>query len=219
MAARIRAGKTPGTKFVAELILTLKGREMKRFKIGKTVLTIGRDPDNDVVIENPGVSRRHATLRFENERFLIHDEASANGILVNDVRVQEESLMPGDRIGLGKFVLRFEDSSPSEHGDLEFVSSRPFRARLAVRHSPQATTIVDPQEVAAMLAMRRPTAVVPVQEPRPVDTQRTLPHPEAAAKQVAAARRLPVQPLKLAVIALGGVVLALAGVVIWLASK
>jgi hypothetical protein len=71
-------------------------------------VTLGRSPDCDLQLTDPGVSRRHARLRYQNEVFLIEDLASTNGTLVNNVPVGERQLSPGDRIRLGSTTLVYQ---------------------------------------------------------------------------------------------------------------
>ena len=61
-------------------------------------ITIGRTQENDIQYSNPLVSRRHATLRWNTKEWLILDHNSTNGIFVNNKRVKEAVLYPGDCI-------------------------------------------------------------------------------------------------------------------------
>ena len=72
---------------MAELIVTLKGRELRRVPITMTDTVIGRDPSSDVRIDNPGVSRTHAVVRYRDFIFRVWDHGSANGLFVNGRRV------------------------------------------------------------------------------------------------------------------------------------
>ncbi len=78
------------------------GRE---FRLQK-VTDIGREPNhNDVVIEDPTLSRQHARIRYEKGAFVIYDLASVNGVFVNGQRVQRRVLTHGDRIKLGQVMF------------------------------------------------------------------------------------------------------------------
>jgi pSer/pThr/pTyr-binding forkhead associated (FHA) protein len=54
-----------------------------------------------VTLADPGVSRRHAHLRFRDGRWILQDLESTNGTTVNGVRVGRCELRPGDVIGVG----------------------------------------------------------------------------------------------------------------------
>ena len=61
-------------------------------------ISIGRTPDNDIQYNNPLVSRLHATLRWDRKEWVIRDQNSTNVVYVNNKRVQEAALNPGDSI-------------------------------------------------------------------------------------------------------------------------
>ncbi len=83
----------------------------QRFLFDEGPISIGRMEDNDVVLEDPLVSRYHAFLFREDEHFVIEDLGSANGTFVNDVRIDtSRALHDGDVIGLGDVLLVFEAS-------------------------------------------------------------------------------------------------------------
>lgn len=70
-------------------------------------VTIGRATDCDCVISEPTVSRRHAELRRDEERWLLRDLGSRNGTRVNGMRVAAQTpVYPGDRIALGDARFR-----------------------------------------------------------------------------------------------------------------
>jgi hypothetical protein len=83
-------------------------------------LSIGRDPDNDIVLAKTTVSRHHAVLTFVEERWLIEDRGSANGTFVNGERIPFGSPHPlrhGDRIGVGAANLVFSWPAQGEDPD------------------------------------------------------------------------------------------------------
>lgn len=90
---------------MAELILSLKGRELSRHALGSQV-RIGRDPASEILIDNMGVSRHHATIFQSGDTFVVRDEGSQNGVYVNGQRATECTLRDGDVVQLGKFSLQ-----------------------------------------------------------------------------------------------------------------
>jgi pSer/pThr/pTyr-binding forkhead associated (FHA) protein len=89
-------------------------------------LTIGRGAGNTVRLQSRTVSRRHARLVYNGERWCIEDCGSANGTWVNDVRVPfgiEHPLRHGDRITVGSEKLAFswpaDASDPDRTDELE----------------------------------------------------------------------------------------------------
>jgi len=82
-------------------ILAVKGLEEKE-------ISIGRDPDNDIMVDNLAVSRKHARITHTSGQYMVEDLDSANGIRVNGVTVKRSPLYPGDEIMLGKHLLVFD---------------------------------------------------------------------------------------------------------------
>lgn len=74
-------------------------------------LAIGRAPDADVVIDDPLVSRRHATLAARGGRLVLVDLQSRNGTRVNGRAIREVVVGPGDRIEIG--ATRLEVAGPT----------------------------------------------------------------------------------------------------------
>jgi FHA domain/Bacterial regulatory protein, Fis family len=77
------------------------------FVLEAECLTIGRAPENRVVLADPSVSRQHCVLDNAAGAFRIKDLGSHNGTCVNGVPVGERSLQHGDEIKVGRSVFRF----------------------------------------------------------------------------------------------------------------
>ncbi len=85
------------------------GHQQRTFALTSSGLTIGRLPDNDIVLNHAIVSRRHAQITLRDRQAWIHDLNSRNGVFVNRLRVKEEPLHDRDTITIGPFELTFED--------------------------------------------------------------------------------------------------------------
>jgi hypothetical protein len=106
--------KTGGTAplRMAEAFLIINGR--RHVMLAKAVNRIGRSLDNDIVLENSGVSREHAQIRWRNGRFEIFDLGSKAGTQVNGRNVSRFELKSGDVVTLGTAALIFgEEELPS----------------------------------------------------------------------------------------------------------
>lgn len=76
---------------------------------------VGRDGDNDIVLAENMVSRRHARLRRDTQgRFVLTDLGSANGVHVNGMRVARAYLTSGDEIKIGDNFFRFHVEDRTE---------------------------------------------------------------------------------------------------------
>lgn len=82
----------------------------KRFDLTPAETRIGRGADQDVVLSDIAVSRRHITVHAEGGRFRLRDLGSGNGTLVNGARIDSVILNDGDHIELGNTVLRFNQA-------------------------------------------------------------------------------------------------------------
>jgi hypothetical protein len=87
------------------------------FPLTEQVLNLGRRSDNQIVIDNPRISRRHAQLRVINNRYVIFDLESTGGTFVNKVRVEQASLLPGDVISLAGIDLVYGQDAGLFSGD------------------------------------------------------------------------------------------------------
>jgi adenylate cyclase len=86
--------------------------------------SIGRDPQCDIVLEDPRVSTRHALLRVSGKDWLLRDLQSKNGTFINAIRVTEGSLADEDWLSLGGLLARFEIISEAEVEALQTERSR-----------------------------------------------------------------------------------------------
>ncbi len=89
------------------LILIQGGKPTKTFPLTKERLIIGRLGESDIVLADPGVSRRHAEVRTQDGQYVISDLGSTNGTMVNESTIGERTLEEGDRITIGRSVLEF----------------------------------------------------------------------------------------------------------------
>ncbi len=91
----------------------------QRFSAAGPLITIGRGADNDIVVNDPEVSRRHFSLTWDGRRYIIQDLGTANGTFVNGARLTAtQAVQSGDVIGLGATVaLTFQTVAPSGAAD------------------------------------------------------------------------------------------------------
>ena len=81
-----------------------------RFSLTESVISVGRHPDCNLVLADPNVSRNHAEIRPQGDRFAVVDLGSTNGTRVNGVRVDTQLLQDGDEVSFGNTRMRFEAS-------------------------------------------------------------------------------------------------------------
>jgi uncharacterized RDD family membrane protein YckC len=95
---------------VAKLIVNPTSANRREISLGRTsILTIGRDPSNDLVLPDAMVSRRHAVIEHRGSQFFLRDCNSANGSVVNGDRVSDRGLRDGDLVAIGSMRLLFRE--------------------------------------------------------------------------------------------------------------
>lgn len=99
-------------------------------KINQKTIDIGRGPDNDLVLTDFSISRRHCRIEQDGEILMLIDLGSRNGTLVNGRKVISRQIKPGDEIMLGRFPIRLEtkETSMPATGDV-VLEDRPFLER------------------------------------------------------------------------------------------
>ncbi len=82
---------------------------VKRFTLGNGSITVGRQPDNTLVLPDELASRHHCVIEPCQSGFRVRDLGSSNGTRLNNQRIDAEDLDNGDVIRVGKVELRFID--------------------------------------------------------------------------------------------------------------
>ena len=91
---------------------------VKVFPLIESVVNIGRRLDNQLVIDDPRISRNHAQLRSIKGRYVIFDLNSTGGTFVNGQRTSQSVMYPGDVISLAGVPLVFGQDNPPPRPDL-----------------------------------------------------------------------------------------------------
>jgi pSer/pThr/pTyr-binding forkhead associated (FHA) protein len=107
---------------MVSLTLRFEHSVSKEFGVEATV-TIGRLPDNSIVIDHPSVSSHHACVFRDGADVVLEDLQSTNGTFVNDRRVSRCKLQHGDVVRVGTHKLVFNDLA---HGPADRPESQPI---------------------------------------------------------------------------------------------
>ncbi len=97
-------GREPTSPLLRVLSGSLKGRE---FTLTAERYTVGREAESDIVIAQPEVSRRHAEIMRMASEYVLIDLKSANGIFVNNLKLDRAVLHHGDVFQIGSCVFQF----------------------------------------------------------------------------------------------------------------
>jgi len=104
---------------------------VKIYPLNLPVVNIGRRLDNQLVIDDPRISRNHAQLRAIKGRFIVFDLNSTGGTFINGQRTSQSVLYPGDVISLAGVALIFGQDNPPPHPDIK--DTNPYQNQAADR--------------------------------------------------------------------------------------
>lgn len=101
-------------KVEGPVLVVRKGPQLgERFYIDRERLTVGRDPDSDIFLNDMTVSRSHAVLGLSGESVTVTDAGSLNGTYVNGACVDKAELREGDILQIGTFQMMFHGEARS----------------------------------------------------------------------------------------------------------
>jgi pSer/pThr/pTyr-binding forkhead associated (FHA) protein len=143
-----------------EIIVKFDNKVIERVVTEKEHINIGRTSDNDIVLDNRGVSRRHARLELNDDQVMVFDNESLNGTFVNSRKVTEEKLRDNDVITIGKFDLEFHNSvseveTMSNHDGTMILNTR--RQKELVKKDKEDKRIVRRTGCSVLLGLEKAT--------------------------------------------------------------
>lgn len=133
---------------VIQVEVAIRDKSLATHHFHSDELLIGRAANADIVLDNPGVSRRHATILHSSEGLVIRDLGSGNGTFVNGEPIAQRLLEPGDRVGLSKFSLTVALVAAAENAGTA-SSSPPSPA--PSEDSADGTVVLKPEDCAKIL--------------------------------------------------------------------
>jgi hypothetical protein len=114
--------------FTAWLLIREEEMPERKHEITSQVTSIGTNADNDIILTDKAVSRHHAKIRIEGQKYYIYDLASTNGTKVNDRKVTKKWIKEGDSIEMGHTKMSFiTEAQPSEPIDFRHKPSDLFK--------------------------------------------------------------------------------------------
>jgi pSer/pThr/pTyr-binding forkhead associated (FHA) protein len=166
-----------------KLTLTTQTQGKIAYEFAEELVTVGRAPDNMIIIDDPSVSSRHAQLELSGEIYRLKDLESTNGTRVNGIPITETALRFDDRIRFGGIDARFEpdargsqplpelqaiEAQPAETSaaPVDFANASPFQHRAADRN-PGRTAILGCAAVAIVAFVASMVAVLTMHVPNP----------------------------------------------------
>ena len=95
---------------------------IKVFPLTQPLIRIGRRLENNLVLDDPRVSRTHAEMRAINGRYVLFDLDSTGGTFVNGVKITQSVVYPGDVISLAGVSLVYGQKNAPPRLDLKETS-------------------------------------------------------------------------------------------------
>ncbi len=92
-----------------KLIVKFEAAVIKEFPIISSVVTIGREADNDIPLDHPAISRHHARIILQGDTYFVEDLNSTNGTMVNDKKIIKAGIHNQDVVVIAKHSLVFVD--------------------------------------------------------------------------------------------------------------
>ena len=87
--------------------LQYQGETLATYETGNDQVSVGRNPNNDIHIDNLAVSGSHARIKKVMNAYFIEDMGSTNGTFVNEKKIDKYELLDGDEVIIGKHSLVF----------------------------------------------------------------------------------------------------------------
>lgn len=100
--------KTQKPLFFAWLVSLGGADKGKDYRIIKGKTTIGKSEESDIIIKNDFISRNHALLIYEKNKFILNDLGSTNYTFVNDKKISKRMIRDNDVIKFGEAVYKFK---------------------------------------------------------------------------------------------------------------
>lgn len=112
------------TRPVPHLLIVGSDGVGRRYELSAPTVTLGRSDENDLVVDDPAISRRHLMFRLEAQGYSVEDCGSRNGTLYNGSPLKRILLTNGTELQIGACLIRFfgegkviEDVAQTSHGD------------------------------------------------------------------------------------------------------
>ena len=94
------------------LVIRREDGSESAFPVAEPFTTVGRAADNLIQLASRRISRHHAVIRREDDKWVVEDKGSKNGLKVNDKERTRAVITHGDRIALGPYSFAFEEVTP-----------------------------------------------------------------------------------------------------------
>jgi pSer/pThr/pTyr-binding forkhead associated (FHA) protein len=126
LAEQARAAERPRSPPLRLVVVTTNLGGME-FRVDRPSMVIGRTEENDIIINHPSISRHHAKIVCDGDRYTVVDLQSANGVRVGGESYERVDVQPGDVVELGHVKLRLVGADETWTYDPQEYSGRSRR--------------------------------------------------------------------------------------------
>lgn len=148
-----------------KLMIKYESSFIKEFQTEKDSVVIGRKSENDLVLDNPTVSRKHCKIYKAGDSYFIEDLNSTNGTFLNSKKILKSGIKDGDTVTIVKYSLIFSSSKNTAESN-----NSPKEEEIKILEKTQSKYI-DPKTVKASLeAIENPADSVLEYEIKAVST-------------------------------------------------
>ena len=147
---------------MAKLVVSFDGVVQGHYFLDKDRFTIGRKSDNDISLDDPGISKIHATILTVGNDQVLEDAGSTNGLMVNGEKVAKRILHNNDVVKIGCYNLKYINQRASSDMDFDktlIMTAAPWEK---VDHSDAVEPHTRPQLATAVSAARSVKASFPL---------------------------------------------------------
>ena len=110
--------------------ILLPDQTIRSIPISALQISIGRGSENDIVLDETGVSHRHALINYDGEQYQVTDLKSTNGVFIDELRLSPETpttrWLPGENLRIGEVWLRIEKAK-QEQSTIAILSVQPTK--------------------------------------------------------------------------------------------
>jgi predicted component of type VI protein secretion system len=140
---------------MARLIITHQGTVIKEYDLSKETTTVGRKPENDIVLDDPTVSGVHASFLHMQHTY-VEDLNSTNGIKLNGKTINKRQLNHGDLVQIGQHEFKFIDDAVQDFEQTVVITPQVQPAKAEKKPVTASVVITQGPKQGEAIALNKP---------------------------------------------------------------
>ena len=145
---------------MARLVLLFNDQVLREFPFVKQSMTVGREAENDIQVDNLAVSGYHARIDKTGQNYILTDLQSTNGTFVGNKKIVSHNLSHSEKINIGKHVILFLASEKEDGGipespkdanlDKTMMLDTAKQRELLAKQEPSTPRVVKPKKIGVL---------------------------------------------------------------------